>query len=104
MDFTHPREGYWPMMPAETSYVFWLLIAVELLGLASAVVARVSEGSRRENWCQRIFLAVMGVVGIVAIISLGFGPDCWLAAGGTFSLMVLIATTDFGHSARTTTW
>ena len=92
------------MTPAETSYVFWLLIAVELFGLASAIVARISEGSRRETWCQRIFLAVMGVVGVVAITSLGFGPDCWLAAGGTFSLMVLIATTDFAHSPQTTTW
>ena len=92
------------MTPAETSCVFWLLIAVELLGLGSAIVARISEGSRRETWCQRIFLAVMGVVGIAAIISLGFGPDCWLAVGGTFSVMVLIATTDFGHPAQTTTW
>jgi hypothetical protein len=92
------------MTPVESSYVFWLLLAVELLGLVSAVMARTCEGSRREAWYQRLFLLVMGMVGVATIISLGFGPDCWLAAGATFSLMVVIATIDFGRSQQVTIW
>jgi len=92
------------MAPMETSTVFWLLLAVELLGLISAAAARFSEGTRGEAWSQRIFLAMMGVVGVATIFSLGVGPTCWPTAGATFSLMLLIATSDFGRASQATTW
>ena len=92
------------MAPMEGSYAFWLLLAVELLGLISAVAARLGEGSRGEAWAQRLFLAMMGVVGVATIFSLGFGPQYWPTAGATLSLMVLITTWDFGRARQTTSW
>lgn len=77
-----------------------LLGGIQLLGLTSAAVARLSEGSSRQRSGQRLFLACLGLVGAATVVSVFLGPGCWLSSGTTFSLMVLGATCDFNHSRK----
>ncbi len=48
----------------------WVFLALQTTGMASAVVARLSEGSRLECSCQRVFLAMLGLVGASTLASL----------------------------------
>jgi hypothetical protein len=59
----------------------WYLAVVLVVGLASAVLARVSEGSCLQTWCQRLFVGCLALVGVATFASLGLGRDCWLMSG-----------------------
>ena len=87
-------------MSNEVSVVYWLFGIVQAIGLTSACVARLSQGSRRQTSCQRAFFGSLAVVGGAGIFSLDLGPGCWLVSGTTLSLMVLIAVWDFGQSRQ----
>ena len=80
------------------------LAVVLLLGLLSALLARLSHGSRRQVACQRAFLGCMVLVGVSTIVSLVVATGWWLPSGTTFSLMVLTAIWDFGGPERQTGW
>jgi hypothetical protein len=82
----------------DTSAVYALLGAVQVLGLASAWLTRLSERSRRQAPCQCLFLACLALVAGSTIVALGLGSGCWLVCGTTFSLMVLAVTCDFSRS------
>jgi hypothetical protein len=77
-----------------------LLGGIQLLGLTSAAVTRLSEGSSRQKSGQRLFLACLGLMGAATVVSIFLGPGCWLSSGTTFSLMVLGATCDFNASRK----
>ncbi len=79
----------------EAQLVFWSLASIQLIGLLSACLARLSEGSVRQVACQRFFLACLLLVGLGTIASLTLIPAYWVASGTTLSLMVLAATCDF---------
>ena len=85
----------------DMSAVDGMLAAVQVLGLASAWLARLSENSRRQSSCQWLFLACLALVGGSTIVALGLGSGCWLVCGATFSLMVLAVTCDFSRSHET---
>lgn len=76
------------------------LILTQATGLLSAVVARLSTGSRCQCSTQWLFLGCMALVGVATMVSLSLGPGFWVTSGTTFSLMVLTATCDFGQSRR----
>jgi hypothetical protein len=89
------------MIGVEDSVVLVCSLAgIQIVGLASAAVARLSEGSSRQKSGQRLFLACLGLVGAATIVSVFMGPGCWLSSGTTFSLMVLGATCDFSYSRK----
>ncbi|MGE3410058.1 MAG: hypothetical protein AB7I37_24965 [Pirellulales bacterium] len=79
----------------------WLLATVLPLGLASAAAARISEGSMIQTWCQRLFLAFLGIVGVTTFVSLSWGQGSCMLSGFTLSTMAVMATVDFGFSQRT---
>jgi hypothetical protein len=91
-------------MISETPAICWLFGTVQVLGLTSAWIARLSTGSRRQTSCHCVFLACLPVVGGSAAVSLGLGPSCWLVSSVTLSLMVLTVTCDFSRSQRGTAW
>ena len=91
-----------PMIHLDTSVVFWPLGAVLLLGLTSAWATRLSQRSRCQTSCQRLFLGCLALVGGTTLVSFGLGPGCWLASGFTLALMVLTVTCDFNHSQPAT--
>jgi hypothetical protein len=81
-----------------------LLGAIEVLGLASAWFARLSDGCRPQRFCQRLFIACLVVVGASTIVCIGLWPACWLGCGVTMSLMVLTVTCDFRRHRPATAW
>jgi hypothetical protein len=82
-----------------STYVVWGMAAVQILGLLSALVARLSAGSRRQALCQRLFMACLVLVGLAAVAVPQAGSGCWMVASATLPLMVLMATYDCGRSA-----
>jgi len=82
-------------------YVFWGMIAIMILGLLSAWIARLSEGSRGQAVCQGLFMACLVLVGLAAVAVPQIGSGCWLLASATLPVMVLMATYDSGRCADT---
>jgi hypothetical protein len=78
----------------------WAVGIVLALGLLSAAFARRSEGSRRQTLSQVLFFGCLMLVGAAAIASVVLGPGCWAASSTTLAVMVLGATYDPRHSAR----
>lgn len=87
-----------PAITPESPALLCCLGAVQVLGLLSAALARLGEGSRRQVVCQRLFLACLGLVGLGTIVSLGMPSGWWVASGSTLSLMVVTATWDCGRT------
>ena len=84
----------------ETSFVVWSLIFVQIAGLISAWLARLSEGSRTQAPCQWLFLALLGLVGTATMAAVTLGPRYWLASGATLGVMILGAVWDFRAQPR----
>jgi formate hydrogenlyase subunit 3/multisubunit Na+/H+ antiporter MnhD subunit len=79
---------------------FWIAAAIEILGLASAMLVRLTEGSPSQAACQAIFFAVMLLVGVASLAALSAGLGHWFVLGSTLAVMVLMATLDFGGRDR----
>jgi hypothetical protein len=84
----------------ESSVLVLVLAVIQAVGLVSAALARLSEGSGRQWASQRLFLVCLGLVGGCTVVSLILGPGYWLTSGTTLSLMVLAVTCDFNHSRQ----
>jgi hypothetical protein len=84
----------------EISFLPWFLSAIQIAGLISAWLARLSEGSPRQAWCQRLFVGCLAVMGLVTMTFVAVGARYWLASGATLSVMVLAAVWDFSAHAR----
>ena len=82
------------MSALQSHAAFWILTLVEVLGLASAWFARLSEGSPRQALCQRLFFGCLVLVGVAMIPALKLGPGFWFSSGTTLSLMILAVTYD----------
>lgn len=86
----------------ETPAVLFCLAAILLTGFASACAARLSAGSRRQTFFQTAFFCCLVLVGGVMVASLGLEPRFWVIPAIVFSLMVLMATCEFGRSPKVT--
>ena len=91
-------------MIGEAPAICWLFGAVQVIGLTSAWMARLSAGSRRQTCCYCLFLACLPLVGGTAAFSVGLGPRCWLVSSITLSVMVLTVICDFSRSQQGTAW
>jgi hypothetical protein len=80
------------------SIILWTAIVVQMLGLLSALLSRLGEGSPGEGRCQFFFLFCLALVGATTIASMSLGPGAWLSCGATLSIMVLIALYDCGRA------
>ncbi|MBI2827048.1 MAG: hypothetical protein HYX69_20435 [Planctomycetia bacterium] len=78
----------------------WWLIVIQPLGLASAWMARVHEGSRHEAHCQRAFLVLLLAVGVTTLAAALTGPGSCLVSGTTLAIMVLAAVSDFDKGKK----
>jgi hypothetical protein len=84
--------------------VLWLLIAAQLVGVASAWLARLSEGSPCQAASQYAFFGVLPLMGVATAVAVDVGPGCWLACSTTLAFMVLTVTCDFRGSRAAATW
>ena len=80
------------------SIVLWTVIGVQMLGLLSAFLSRLGEGSPGEGHCQCFFLFCLALVGTTTIASMSLGHGAWLTCGATLSIMVVIALYDCGSA------
>ncbi len=76
-----------------------LLAAVQVLGLAGAVIARAGENSSRHAVCFVLFLSSLFGVSATAMICLWLPCGMGTMSGFTIGLMLLATTCDFGPSA-----
>lgn len=78
------------------SIVLWTVIGVQTLGIFSAFLSRLGEGSSGEGRCQCFFIFCLALMGVTTITAMSLGPGAWLTCGVTLSIMVLIALYDCG--------
>lgn len=88
------------MNVSDTSVIFPLFVAVQLLGLFSAWIARLSEGSSRQTAAQCLFFVSLALVGAATLVSLGLRPGDWLSSAIVLSVMVVGTVCDFKPSDR----
>ena len=86
------------MSDVYTVVVLWTVVAIQAVGLFSALLSRLGEGSGKEGRCQCFFLFCLALVGASTIVSVSFdlGPGGWMTSATTLSVMVLIALYDCG--------
>ncbi len=78
----------------------WCLLSVQIVGLASAWLARIGEDSKHQVSYQLAFFICLGGVGLATIRALFHSPGSCVMTGATLSVMVLAATWDFSASKR----
>lgn len=83
------------MVYLQPSFLIWGLALIQIVGLASAWLARMSEGSRSQVSCHRVFFCCLAMMGLTTMIALAVTPKYWLTSGTTLSLMVISAVWDF---------
>jgi hypothetical protein len=93
-----------PPVPAfstvDPRVVFWILLAVEAIGLASASLVRLSAGCRSHQSCQWLFLACLALVGFGSVVAMVISPMCWLLSAATLAMMIVGAVWDRSHATR----
>lgn len=86
----------------ETSALAWTMGVVQVVGLLSAWLTRLSEGSCRQAWCQTLFFGCLALMGLATMAFVALGTQHWLGSGTTLSVMVLAAVWDFRTQAGVT--
>ncbi|HLA83641.1 MAG TPA: hypothetical protein VJL29_02520 [Thermoguttaceae bacterium] len=86
------------------SAVPWAVVSIQILGLASACLARFSEGCSCQRLFQGLFFLFLTLVAGSAVVALRFGPDCWLKSGGVLAVMAVVATIQLGRSREAVAW
>lgn len=85
-----------PMSSIDPATLIYVLVGVQVAGLASACLARLSEGSIRQTSAQRICLGCLALVGAATMMSMLISPGASVLSGAAMSVMVLTAVWDFG--------
>jgi hypothetical protein len=88
----------------ESTTVLWIFIAAQLLGVVSAWLVRLSEGSICQSVGQYMFFCFLPLIGVAAMVAWAIGPGCWLGCSTTLAVMVLTVTCDFRGSREAATW
>jgi hypothetical protein len=83
--------------------LFWVIVAMQTLGLLSAWLARYSVGSRSERSCQWLFFSCLTLVGCSTVVAMSVSAASWLFCAGTLALMVIAVVYDFGGDAEAET-
>ncbi len=79
----------------ETSVLGSALALLQIVGLLSAWLARLSEGSSQQSWCHGLFVGCLATIGLATMAFVATGVRPWLPSGATLSVMVLAAVWDF---------
>jgi hypothetical protein len=71
--------------------VIWLLASIQVFGFAAVILARLSERSLLQSWCQLLFFMSLVLVGVATVASLALDPAVTLASGCTLAVMAVAA-------------
>jgi hypothetical protein len=94
------QNGIWRLTGMGPMALVCCVGGLQLLGLASTALARVSEGSRAEIPTRGVFVVLLVAVAVIALGAVSSGSAWWPACGLTFGLMVVGATIESRHSQR----
>jgi len=86
----------------ETTTLAWAMGSVQVIGLLSAWLSRLNEGSSRQAWCHLLFFTCLALLGFATMAFVALGARHWLGSGTTLSVMVLAAVWDFRTHASVT--
>jgi len=84
------------MPPVDAVAAVWMMGLSHTLGVIAAVMCRRCAGSPMEAACQRVYLGLLAVAGVVTMVSLYVGPLAWILSATTLAVMILLATYDCG--------
>lgn len=83
--------------------IFWGVLALQIVGLASVVFARLPKSSCPiQACCRSLFVGCLIFVGVATMLAIGMESGCWAWCGTTFSIMAVGATFDLGSPIRAT--
>ena len=85
---------------ADPIVFFWCVLVLQVVGLASMLLARLPHTTLLHNCCRHLFVACLIVVGLATIYAMGSQTSTWAWCGTTFSLMAVGGTIDFGNATR----
>ncbi len=84
------------------SVIVCVSVVVQIAGIASVVIARISECSARKSSYQMFFLATLLLVGMFSALMIGAGSDCSVFCAATLPVMVVGATLDMRSTSPNT--
>ncbi|HJN11423.1 MAG TPA: hypothetical protein QF564_22265 [Pirellulaceae bacterium] len=79
-------------------------VLVQIAGIASMVIARISECSAKKCGYQTFFFATLLLVGVFSALMIRAGSDCSVFCAATLPVMVVGATLDMRSSSPDTTF
>jgi hypothetical protein len=75
--------------------MFWSMVALQLVGLASVVLARLRcQCPFKSTVCRVLFFGCLLGVAVATMFAIQAGSGSWAWSGTTFSLMAVGATLD----------
>jgi hypothetical protein len=74
------------------------MLAIQMVGLVSMVLARMPHTSSMHAVCRLLFLGCLVVVGLTTVVAMGCHNSCWAWSGTVFSIMAVGATADSGSA------
>ena len=91
------------MLEIRDPMLFWGTIAVQLIGLASVVIARIPcQCPLKANVCRGLFLACLTGLAIATMAAIQMESVAWSWYGTTFSLMAVGVSLDLRSSVAVT--
>jgi hypothetical protein len=81
--------------------VFWAVVAIQIVGVLSVAVARLTEDSCIRTIFHRTFFVCLLAVGLATIFAIRLQSANWLPCAATLGLMSVGATLDCGSYCRT---
>ena len=98
-----PRSGD-TMVFLEGHAVAWAVVLIQSLGIASACLARLSQGCTCQRPFQILLLLCLPMVAAAGVVSFRFGPECWLTSGTLLAVMLVSSTFPLGRTREATAW
>lgn len=78
----------------------WLVIGVQVFGIGSAWIARMSIGTVLQNWWQSLFFGSLMASGATTFVSVLQSSSMWIFSASAMCVMVLTALLDFQPGKR----
>jgi hypothetical protein len=84
--------------------IFWLIVAVVLLGAVSTVIARGCWASPARCFGRLFFFACLLLAGLGTVLAMLAGSPLWVAGGAVLALMAIGATWEPARRPEATAW
>ncbi len=80
--------------------LFWIVVAIQVAGVASIAIAQITESPAARSAFQRVFFVCLLTVGLATMLAIYLRDPIWLFGAGTLGLLSVGGTLDFGARRR----